>query len=74
MLSKQAWIQQTAFIMCDKVSKTSTILAPLTFLPSVIVEATLCPVPALLLVTHGNSGITLVLWRKAAPIVLPVLA
>jgi hypothetical protein len=60
--------------MCDKVSKTGTILAPLTFLPSVIVEVTLCPVPALLLVTQWNSGITLVLWRKAAPTALPVLA
>ena len=35
---------------------------------------TRCPVPALLLVTHGNSGITLVLRRKAAPTAPPVSA
>ena len=39
---KQAtWIPQTACIMCYEVSKTGTILAPLTFLPSVTVEVTL---------------------------------
>jgi hypothetical protein len=60
--------------MFDKVSKTGTKLDPLTFLPYVTVEVTRCPVPSLLLATHGNSGITLVLWRTAAPIAVRVLA